>query len=65
MRRGLLVLSALVVLAPALIAQRPVSDARLAVGRPEDVGISSARLTRLTTAMQAYINRKEVAGVVT
>jgi len=65
MRRGLLMLGAVVLLAPGLFAQRPVSDARLPIGRPEDVGMSSARLTRLTTAMQGYINRKEVAGVVT
>ena len=65
MRRGLLILGAVVVLAPVLVAQRPVLDARLPLGRPEDVSMSSARLTRLTTLMQGYINRKEVAGVVT
>ena len=65
MRRGLLVFVAVVILSPGLLAQRPVSDPRLSLGRPEDVGMSSARLTRLTKAMQGYIDRKEVAGVVT
>jgi CubicO group peptidase (beta-lactamase class C family) len=65
MKRGLLVLGAVVVVAPLLLAQRPAGDARLPMGRPEDVGMSAPRLARLTTAMQAYINRREVAGVVT
>jgi CubicO group peptidase (beta-lactamase class C family) len=65
MKRGLLAIGALVVLAPLLLAQRPDTDSRLPLGRPEDVGLSTARLTRLTTAMQGYINRKEAAGVVT
>jgi CubicO group peptidase (beta-lactamase class C family) len=36
-----------------------------AVSRPEDVGMSSDRLGRIGTAMQGYIDRGEVAGVVT
>ena len=32
---------------------------------PEDVGLSSARLARLKTAMQGYVDRREIAGVVT
>ena len=32
---------------------------------PEDVGMSSSRLERLDTVMQGYIDRNEVAGVVT
>jgi len=37
----------------------------LAGSRPEDVGMSSERLARVTRAMQGYIDRGEVAGVVT
>lgn len=33
--------------------------------RPESVGLSTERLQRLTAAMQGYIDRQQVAGVVT
>jgi CubicO group peptidase (beta-lactamase class C family) len=39
--------------------------AGLPAARPEDVGMSSERLARITVAMKRYIDRKEVPGVVT
>jgi CubicO group peptidase (beta-lactamase class C family) len=44
---------------------QPASPGDLPVSSPEEVGMSSERLGRLTAAMQGYINRDEVAGVVT
>lgn len=41
----------------------PVMDG-LPTASPEEVGMSSERLTRLDRAMQAYVDREEVAGVV-
>ncbi|MBT5715021.1 beta-lactamase family protein [Candidatus Poribacteria bacterium] len=37
----------------------------LPVAAPEDVGMSSARLERLSQAMQGYIDRQEMAGAAT
>ena len=37
----------------------------LPVAEPEDVGMSSERLERVSRAMQGYIDRQEVAGTVT
>lgn len=37
----------------------------LPVASPESVGMSTERLERVTNAMQDYIDREEVAGVVT
>ena len=67
MKRSLLVLTVLLGCAPLLVAQRsaPVPDLPIPVGRPEDVGLSSERLARLKTAMQGYVERRDVAGVVT
>jgi CubicO group peptidase (beta-lactamase class C family) len=67
MKRSLLVLTILLGWVPLLVAQRsaPVSDLPIPVGRPEDVGLSSERLARLNSAMQGYVDRREVAGVVT
>jgi len=41
------------------------NDLGLPVAAPESVGMSSERLERVTNAMQGYIDRREVAGVVT
>ncbi|MEE2776342.1 MAG: serine hydrolase [Acidobacteriota bacterium] len=41
------------------------SAAGLPIAAPEDVGMSSERLDRLGSAMQAYIDRNQVAGTVT
>jgi CubicO group peptidase (beta-lactamase class C family) len=38
--------------------------AGLPTAAPEEVGMSSARLARLDRAMQAYVDRRDVAGVV-
>ena len=67
MKRGLLALVAVVVVGPLLLAQRPspVADPRVPTGRPEDVGMSSERLGRITTAMQRYVDRRDIAGAVT
>src|SRR5262252_8791871 len=67
MKRGLLILAGLLVCAPLIVAQRtaPAPDLPIPIGRPEDVGLSSARLARLKAAMQGYVDRREVAGVVT
>jgi CubicO group peptidase (beta-lactamase class C family) len=37
----------------------------LEISRPEDVGMSSERLERVTRSMQGYVDRGEVPGVVT
>lgn len=42
---------------------RPVPS--LPMGRAEDVGMSSQRLARIGTAIQRYVDRKEIAGAVT
>ena len=67
MKRGLFVLAVLLAGAPLLVAQRSAlpPDLPIPVGRPEDVGMSLARLARLKTAMQGYVDRRDVAGVVT
>ena len=66
MKRSLIVLTALLGCPPLVVAQRsaPVPDLPIPVGRPEDVGLSSERLIRLKTAMQGYVDRRDVAGVV-
>ena len=45
-------------------AQSASSVATLPLASPEDVGMSSDRLARVSTAMQGYVDRHEVAGVV-
>ena len=67
MKRGLVAIAALLACAPFLVAQRsaPAADLPIPSARPEDVGLSSARLARLKAAMQGYVDRREVAGVVT
>ncbi len=52
------------VLAIALLTL-PVVAEDLARGKPEDVGLSSSRLQRLTDAMQAYVQQGRLAGAVT
>ena len=67
MKRGLVAIAVLLSCNPFLVAQRPAPAADLPIpsARPEDVGLSSARLARLKAAMQGYVDRREVAGVVT
>jgi CubicO group peptidase (beta-lactamase class C family) len=50
-----------------VFAQRsaPPTDHLAPAVRPEDVGMSSERLGRIKTAMQRYVDRGEVPGVVT
>lgn len=62
--------SALVVLVGASLlgaAQRPViaAEGKISGARAEDVGMSSERLSRVKVAMQRYIDRGQVPGVVT
>jgi CubicO group peptidase (beta-lactamase class C family) len=50
----------------ALIAAAPAHRQETAAHtRPETVGISSERLARVHTAMQGFVDRRQVAGVVT
>ena len=46
-------------------APRARAEDSLPTGKPESVGMSSERLQRLTKHMQEYIDRGQVAGVVT
>ena len=41
------------------------ATAALAIAAPESVGIDSARLDRITQAMQGYVDQGLLAGVVT
>jgi CubicO group peptidase (beta-lactamase class C family) len=52
---------------PAISGQKPGVPAvpSLPMGKAEDVGMSSQRLARIGTAMQRYVDRKEIAGAVT
>ena len=72
MRRGkrpsALWVLALVALCPlSIISPRPAigADARIPTARAEDVGMSAERLARVKAAMQRYVDRGEVPGVVT
>jgi CubicO group peptidase (beta-lactamase class C family) len=59
---------ALVVLSPLFVTdERPAiaADARIPMARAEDVGMSAERLGRVKVAMQRYVDRGEVPGVVT
>lgn len=42
-----------------------VADTNLPIANPETVGMSTERLARITRAMQGYIDRNEIPGVVT
>ena len=41
------------------------ADSNLPIAKPETVGMSTERLARITRAMQGYIDREEIPGVVT
>jgi CubicO group peptidase (beta-lactamase class C family) len=60
-RLGFAAVSILFTLLPALTA----GAQSLTIAEPESVGMSSERLARIGPAMQAYIDRGEVAGTVT
>ena len=67
-RRVVLVLGIALAAAAVLPAGSAESDLPVMDGvptaAPEDVGMSSGRLARLERAMQAYVDRGEVAGIV-
>ncbi|PYP89868.1 MAG: serine hydrolase [Blastocatellia bacterium AA13] len=67
MKRPLLVLLLIASFSPGATGQSAKKDAAagLPTARPEEVGMSSERLARIRVAMQRYIDRKEVPGVVT
>ena len=67
MRFGLLVLALMALCPLSLVSQRPAigADAGIPMARAEDVGMSAERLARVKTAMQRYVDRGEVPGVVT
>ena len=64
-----LALAAVMMSVPMLAQTRTPSDksspAGLPMAKPEEVGMSSDRLARIRVAMQRYVDRKEVPGVVT
>jgi CubicO group peptidase (beta-lactamase class C family) len=70
--KSLLIVTLLAALLPSLApaqtkAQGPkdASASGLPMARPEEVGMSTERLSRISVAMKRYIDRKEVPGVVT
>ena len=60
---GILLLASTTVGLGEAPADLPVIDG-VPTAAPEDVGMSSVRLERLDKAMQRYVDRREVAGVV-
>ena len=54
-----------VVMLCSLTAGQVRKDSGLPASKPEDVGMSSERLARIRTAMQRYVDKKLVPGVVT
>ncbi len=54
-----------VVMLCSLTAGQTRKDSGLPTSKPEDVGMSSERLARIRTAMQRYVDKKLVPGVVT
>jgi CubicO group peptidase (beta-lactamase class C family) len=58
-RRLLVLASAALILASSALAAEP------SIVRPESVGLSSERLSRLRSAMQRYVDEGRVAGLVT
>ena len=60
---GILLVGAALLRAGAAESDLPVMDG-VPTAAPEDVGMSSARLARLERALQAYVDRSEVAGAV-
>ena len=60
---GILLAGAALLPAGFAASDLPVMDG-VPTAAPEEVGMSSARLARLDSALQAYVDRREVAGVV-
>ena len=60
---GIVLLASTVASTGGAQADLPVMDG-LPTAKPEEVGVSSERLERLDRAMHAYVDRQEVAGVV-
>ena len=60
MKRVLMILALAITVCPIAIGQGKLPQAR-----PEEVGMSAERLGRIRVAMQRYVDRKEVPGVVT
>jgi CubicO group peptidase (beta-lactamase class C family) len=65
MKRQVALALAVVMISAQAFAQTKPSPAGLPTAKPEEVGMSSERLARIRVAMQRYIDRKEVPGVVT
>ncbi len=64
MKPGLRVLAATVAtVLVSLLAQRPTAD--ITIAKPEDVGLSTQRLARITEMMNRHIAAGEIAGGVT
>ncbi len=65
MKRLVALALAAVMISALALAQTKPGSAGLPTAKPEEVGMSSERLARIRVAMQRYIDRKEVPGVVT
>ena len=62
---GTLFLKVLLLFQNASLNIQAVADTKLPIASPETVGMSTERLVRITRAMQGYIDRKDIPGVVT
>jgi CubicO group peptidase (beta-lactamase class C family) len=65
MKRLLVSSSLLLMLAPFAAAAEPNAKSDLPAAKPEEVGMSSERLTRIGAAMQRHIDAHQLAGAVT
>lgn len=65
MKRLVALSLAVVVISAQALAQTTPASNGLPTAKPEEVGMSSERLARIRAAMQRYIDRNEVPGVVT
>src|SRR5579864_2827580 len=63
-RAQVLVICSLILVLLSFRREARVAGAELPIGKPEDVGMSSARLKRIRPVMQRYIDNKAVPGLV-
>jgi CubicO group peptidase (beta-lactamase class C family) len=65
MRRLVALALAIVMVSAQALAQTKAAPGGMPMAKPEEAGMSSERLARIRPAMQRYVDRKEVPGVVT